>query len=305
MTEAPQNPAAETGRGLDVAFLALFIGAIAIGASPILVRLSELGPFATAFWRVALALPLLMAMVRLEEGPGSRAWDLSVSFRSMLLPGVLFAGDLTFWHLSILKTSVANATLFANFSPVIVTAGAWIFLGERVSGRLLLGLGTAMIGAVVLIGDSFAFRPDHLAGDLYGLATAFFFGSYVLSVRSVRRRMSAARVMLGSGCVTAALLLAITIAFGEPVLPDRAQGWIALLALAWISHAGGQGLLAYALGHVPAGLSALVILVEPIAAAVLGWLVLAESIGPWQALGGAIVLAGIWFASRTRQKDMN
>ncbi|MGF1457079.1 MAG: DMT family transporter [Alphaproteobacteria bacterium] len=288
-----------------LAFWALLAGAVAIGASPIFVRLSELGPFATAFWRVALALPLLAVWAALADhdrrrdaGPGGVAGDI----RTVLLPGIMFTGDLVFWHLSILNTSVANATLFANFSPVIVTLGAWVLLGERVTRSFLIGLGVAMAGAVLLLGDSFALKPDHLDGDLYGLVTAFFFGSYVLSVRAVRPRISAARLMLGSSFVTAAGLFLVTLIAGEAILPDTARGWTVLLGLAWVSHAGGQGLLAYALGHLPAGLSALVILIEPVAAAVLGWLILTERIGPWQALGGAIVLAGVWAANRSRRR---
>lgn len=282
---------------------ALLLGAIAIGASPIFVRLSELGPFATAFWRVALALPLLFAWAhwasRTESRTGRPRRLTAGDMGALVLAGVLFAGDLTFWHLSILNTSVANATLFANFSPVIVTIGAWFLLGERVGAGFVLGLITAMAGAVLLLGDSFALKPDHLAGDIYGLITAFFFGSYVLAVRSLRHRMSAARLMMGSGLVTAAVLLAVALIAGETLWPLTLEGWLVLAGLAWVSHAGGQGLLAFALGHLPAGLSALVILIEPVAAALLGWLILSESLSAWQALGGTVVLAGVVLAQRT------
>jgi drug/metabolite transporter (DMT)-like permease len=81
-------------------------------------------------------------------------------------------------------------------------------------------------------------------------------------------------------------------------LPRASSGWIALLALAWISQAMGQGLIAYALGHVPASFSALVILIEPLTAAILGWIWLGEALGVLQAIGGVIVLAGITVARR-------
>ncbi len=306
MATPHSGSATQPSRTGVLAVWALLAGAIAIGASPIFVRLSELGPFATAFWRVALALPLLGIWAALADRAETQARPQRARlspFRDLgpvLLPGLMFTGDLIFWHLSILNTSVANATLFANFSPVIVTIGAWALLGEQVTRPFLFGLAVAMAGAVLLLGDSFALKPDNLDGDLYGLVTAFFFGGYVLCVRAVRHRISAARLMFGSSIVTAASLLVVTVLVGEAVVPEGARAWAVLLGLAWVSHAGGQGLLAYALGHLPAGLSALVILIEPVAAAVLGWLILSEAIGPWQALGGTVVLAGVWAANRSR-----
>jgi drug/metabolite transporter (DMT)-like permease len=85
---------------------------------------------------------------------------------------------------------------------------------------------------------------------------------------------------------------------GEPLLPGTASGWIVLLALAWISQAMGQGLIAYALGHLPASFSALAILIEPLTAAILGWVWLGEALGGLQAVGGVVVLAGIAVARR-------
>ncbi len=295
------SPSSATGAGFATGpFLALVLGSVAIGASPIFVRLSELGPFATAFWRVSLALPLL-ALWALYESRTKATSGMALRARDawpFLLAGVLFAGDLMFWHLSILHTSVANATLLANFSPVVVTLGAYFLLKEHVSARFLAGLALAMAGVVLLLGDSFQFEPDNLRGDIYGLITALFFGSYVLSVRSVRARYGAGEVMFWSGLVTALALLAVTVLAGERVLPATAPGWAVLTGLALLSHAAGQGLLAYSLGHLPAGLSSLVILIEPVAAALLGFLILNETLGPLQGLGGAIILTGIVWAQR-------
>lgn len=290
-----------TKPGPSAALPALVAGAIAVGASPIFVRISELGPFATAFWRVALALPVLFLWHAYETKtwtprfPGTEA-------RALALAGVLFAGDLIFWHLAIRHTTVANATLFANFSTVVVALGAWLLLAERLTPRFTGGLALALTGAVILSGATFRINPDYLLGDAYGLVTALFFGSYILAVRSARARTTAAGLMLWSGIVTAATLLAVTLAMGESLWPQSWNGWIVLVALAWVSHAGGQGLIAYALGHLPAGFSSLVVLLEPLAAAVLGWLILSEALTAQQALGGAIILAGVILARERRQR---
>lgn len=289
------------GRGLALALPAVIVGAVAVGFSPVFVRLSELGPSATAFYRLLLALPALWLWMRIEarglpprDRPGRREIALVV------LAGLLFAGDLAFWHWSILLTSVANATLFANFAPIIVTFGAWALFRERITMPHLAGLGLALGGAVMLVGASAGLDMAHVAGDGLGLVTALFFGSYILVVKLLRRALPTAVLMFWSSVVTCLALLPVAWAFGESVVPPSLYAWAVLLALALVSQALGQGLIAYGLGHLPAGYSSIVILLEPVTAAVLGWALLGEALGPLQAAGGGAVLAGIVVARRGR-----
>jgi drug/metabolite transporter (DMT)-like permease len=280
-----------------LALPALLLGGIAIGFSPIFVRLSELGPIATGFHRLFLALPLLWLWMQ-REGRGAAGGTAKVEWLPIAVPGILFAGDILFWHWSITYTTVANATLFANLAPVVVTFGAWFWLGERVTFRFLAGMALAMGGAALLVNASAALGPRYVLGDMLGLITAGFFGSYVLTVAHLRDRHAASTIMFYSSTVSCVLLLVATLAAGESLLPRSQNGWIALFALAWISQAMGQGLIAYALGHLPASFSALAILIEPLTAAILGWVWLGEELGALQAVGGVIVLAGITVAHR-------
>jgi drug/metabolite transporter (DMT)-like permease len=278
-----------------LALPALLIGGIAIGFSPIFVRLSELGPIATGFYRLFLALPLLWLWMHREE---RHAETSKVEWLAIAVPGILFAGDILFWHWSITYTTVANATLFANLAPVIVTFGAWFYLGEHITLRFLAGMTLAMAGAALLVNGSAAMGARYVLGDMFGLITACFFGSYVLAVARLRDRHPASTIMFYSSAVSCVLLLAATLASGESLVPRSPNGWIALFALAWISQAMGQGLIAYALGHLPASFSALAILIEPLTAAILGWVWLGEALGVLQAIGGAVVVAGIAVARR-------
>jgi drug/metabolite transporter (DMT)-like permease len=280
-----------------LALPALLAGGIAIGFSPIFVRLSELGPIATGFYRLLLALPLLWLWMRWEERLTARA-TARIEWLPIAVPGILFAGDILFWHWSITTTTVANATLFANLAPVIVTVGAWLYLRERVTSLFLVGMALAMGGGALLMHGSAAMGARYVLGDTLGLVTACFFGSYVVAVARLRHRIPASIIMFYSSAVTCVLLLAATLLSGEGLLPATAHGWVALFALAWISQAMGQGFIAYALGHLPAAFSSLAILIEPLTAAVLGWVWLGEALGALQALGAVIVLAGIAVARR-------
>lgn len=279
-------------RRFAVAFAALVLGAVAMGASVLFVRWADVGPYASAFWRVFLALPFLWAWMRLENG--SAAWP--KLDRAVLLAGLLFTGDLFFWHLAILGTTVANATFLATTAPIWVALGAWLVLSEAVGTRILIGLALCMLGGFALLGESYGIAPQRLMGDLYGVATAFFFGAYVLAVRAARGRHGAAEVMFVSTAVTSACLFVIAFAFEPRILPQSWNGAGALLALAVISQVGGQGLVAVALGTLPATFSSLVIFLEAVAAASFGWLLLNEPLGIVQALGGVLILFGIYIA---------
>ena len=208
---------------------ALLLGATCIALSPIFVRLSEAGPTASAFWRVALAVPALWALYFLKGKPKTRRY--SGKWPLLLAAGFAFAGDLGFWHASILLTSVANSTLLANLASIFVTLAAWIFLRQRPSGQFLAGLAAAL-------------------------------------------------------------------ASGEPMLPQSAYGWWVLIGLALISHASGQGLIAYALAHLPAAFSSVSLLFQPVMAALFAWVLLAEPLVALQMVGGVVVLVGIYLARR-------
>ena len=150
---------------------ALFGGAVGIAFAPIFVRLSEVGLSATAFWRLALALPPLWLWMTIEGwGTGTRHQPSCMSdYRRLVVVGLFFAFDLAVWHWSIRFTSVANATLLANFAPIFVTLGAWLWFGQRSRQTFILGMATALVGATILVGINLRLSVQHLLGDVLGL----------------------------------------------------------------------------------------------------------------------------------------
>src|SRR5438045_4231386 len=150
------------------ALAALLTGATCIALSPIFVRIADVGPSASAFWRVALAAPLLWPLARL----GARSRAPRAAWPLLFAAGFAFAGDLAFWHWSIRFTSVANSTLLADLASLFVTAAMWLFWRQRPSTRFLLGLAAALGGVWMLVRASLAFSATALLGDVVGLATA-------------------------------------------------------------------------------------------------------------------------------------
>ena len=282
------------------ALVALLAGAAAIAFAPIFVRWSEVGPSATAFWRIALALPplaLWMAAGRRRDARRQAGALPSTDRRRLLLAGLFFAADLAVWHWSIRYTSVANSTLLANFAPVFVTLGGWLMLGQLVTGRFLLGMSLALAGAWLLMsGKVSAPAPvagQSLLGDALGLLTAVFYAAYILAVADLRQRCATATIMVWSGLACAPALLVAALLSGETLLPATAGGWWVLIGLALVSQVLGQSLIAAALATLPAAFSSVGLLFQPLCAALLAWLLLSEPLGARQALGGAIVIAGV------------
>ncbi len=283
--------------GYAKALAVLVAGAAIIGLAPILVRLADAGPAAIGFWRVILAMPLLALLALRTDGGVGRPSKFA------LLAGIAFACDLGFWHYSIHFTSVANATVLTNLTPVVVTAVAWIFLKQRPAKLFVAAVGLAVAGAwMMAVGrGAHAAGANPPLGDALALTTAFWYALYFLAISTARRSVGATRVMFWSGVASAPLLLAAALALGENIFPVTAGGWAAVLALG-VMHVAGQGSIAWALGRLPAATASVVVLVQPVVAAILGWLLFAEALGPIQALGAAIALGGVVLAQTAARK---
>jgi drug/metabolite transporter (DMT)-like permease len=279
------------------AFLCLLGGGCAIAFAPIFVRLADTGPVASAFWRTALAVPLLWAWALHERR--SQASDARIPPLVLLGAGLFFAADLGVWHWSILYTSVANSTLLANLAPIWVTLAGWLFWRRAVTRTFLVGMTVAILGMFVLVGPNFATGGTRLAGDALAALTAVFYGSYMLTIKVARDAGGAtAKLMAWSTTITAIVLLPVAWLSPQPFFPQAPSGWWPLAGLALVSQILGQGLIAYAFAHLPASLSAVSLLIQPVMATIFAWLLFGEAIGAAQFLGGAIVLAGIWLARK-------
>jgi drug/metabolite transporter (DMT)-like permease len=282
--------AAEPPRWRAVAVLVF--GACVIGFSPILVRLTETGPAAAGFWRLAFALPFLALMTQRAAGRISRPSRLA------LVAGVMFALDLGFWHYGIKFTSVANATVLSNLTPVVVTAFAWIFLKQRPRPLFVLAVAVA-VGGAWLMASQHAGAPglDPPLGDALSATTALWYALYLLAIGEGRKREGASTLMFWSSVVGAPLVLAGAALLGERIIPLGASGWAACIGLG-VMHVAGQGSIAWAMGRLPTATASVVVLVQPVVAAALGWAIFAEALGPVQALGGAVALFGVVLAQR-------
>jgi drug/metabolite transporter (DMT)-like permease len=280
------------------ALAVLVFGACVIGLSPIFVRLTTTGPAAAGFWRLFFALPFLAVMTRRVSGP------LRQPSRIALIAGLMFALDLGFWHYGVKFTSVTNATVLSNLTPLVVTAFAWIFLKQRPGAFFLLAVTVAVAGSWIMTMDKGGGPGvDPPLGNALSATTALWYALYMLAIGEGRKSQAASRLMFWSSAVGAPLLLIAALALGERVLPLTLGGWGACLGLG-LMHVAGQGSIAWAMGRLPTATASVVVLVQPVVAAWLGYILFGEAIGPMQALGAAVALAGVvlaqWASARRK-----
>jgi len=278
----------------------LIAGVVALAFSPIFVRWSEFGPIATAVNRMVLPLPVFWTALlwKRAERPATSIRDLWL----LALGGAFFAGDLCVWHWSIKLTSVANATVLANFAPVFVVLAAWVLFREKVSRTFMIGLAIAVAGVGTLMSHSLQLSPATLLGDALGLSTAAFYAGYLLTTARVRQRVSATTTMAVGGLAASAILVPLAWAWEGTLWPVTGHGWLVAFGLATVTQLVGQLLITTALAHVSASLGAMMLLLQPALAAVLAWGLFNEPLTGLQAAGGIAILAGLDIARRGPQR---
>lgn len=291
-----------SSRSSSLAFLALLGAGVAVGFSPIFARLSDLAPLASGFYRLAFAVPTVWIFARLS---GDQLDSLSALSRSdrirLLVAGLAFSADIGFWHLAIAQTTVLEATLLASTVPIMVTVASVFVFGEKIRTLFIAGLGLALLGVATLAlqrTGTVVTPPDRLLGGIFAMLAASFFAIYLLIITNVRRHTSTTTIMFYMSLVSALGLLPFAWAMSPTLLSGSLEGWLILLGLAVISHSGGQGLMTFALAHLPTSFSSMTGLMQTAVAAVAAWVLFAEPLTPLMVASGAAILAGIWICRR-------
>ena len=272
----------ETLRTPKADFAALVAANALLAVGPLFVRVADVGPVASAFWRMALALPILVLLASRAGMPRISRTLVVV----LILSGVLFAADLASWHLGILRTKLANATLFGNSTSLLFPIYGFLVARAWPSRRQGVALGLAGVGAILLMGRSYQLSPDHLAGDLLCVLAGIFYTFYFVMIARARETLSAWPLLALSTLAGALPLLILSLAMGERVVP---VDWTPLVGLALCSQVLGQGLMVYVLGRLSPLVIGLGLLTQPVVAAAIGWSVFGEQLGVADVIGAVLV----------------
>jgi drug/metabolite transporter (DMT)-like permease len=301
MPESHPSPAQHRAALLTrLAVPALLVANIALACGPWLVRLaqseSQVGPLASGFWRLALALPvLLIAGIRAGE-PQPKAWR--GVFAIAGISGLFFAADLGTWHLGILHTRLANATLFGNITAILFPAYGFLIARAWPSRRQGLAIGLALVGALLLLGRSYELAARNIVGDLLCIFAGLCYTSYLISIDRVRAQLGPITTLTLSVAAGTPCLLLVALATGENIWP---QDWTPLVLLTLGSQIIGQGMILFAVSRVAPIVVGLMLLVQPIVAATIGWWVYGERLTAFDIVGGLGIAAAVLLVRDSRR----
>jgi drug/metabolite transporter (DMT)-like permease len=285
MQQYRSSSAARAGR---YAFPALIVGNLVLALGPWMVRLADVGPVASGFWRVTLALPFLFLLAwRQQSGREAPAWSLVAT---IALGGLFFASDLAAWHVGIGMTKLANASLFGNASSFILVLYGFVMLRRLPRKVQALALAFAVAGAALLMGSSYEMSPKNFTGDLFTLAAGLLYTGYLIAVDRARKTMAPMPVLAIASAAAALPLLFLALALGQKVMPGD---WTPLLILSFGSQVIGQGLLVYAVGYLSPVVVGLGLLAQPAAGAVIGRLAYGETFSIADGVGAALIAVAL------------
>lgn len=286
--KATSDPSDKSVGAHPLAFAALILANILLSVGPVFVRMSDVGPVAAGFWRIALAAPVLLVAA---FGTGWRPTGIGRGiWWTIGIGGLCFAGDLASWHIGILKTQLANATLFGNsatlFYPVygFLIARAW---PSRTQGFALL---LALVGAGLLMGRSMQIAPTHLAGDLLCLLAGILYTVYFATMAKARDTMAPIPALALSTLASVLPLLLFANLLGEQVMPHN---WTPLVLMALSSQIIGQGLMIFALGQMSPMVIGIALLTQPVMAATIGWIGYGERLDGVDMIGAVAVAVAL------------
>jgi drug/metabolite transporter (DMT)-like permease len=282
------------------ALAAAGLGAACISASAVLIKLSATGTATAAFYRCFLALPVLIALAAAEQrrrGPRRMSARLGAAGA-----GGFLAVDLVLWNHAIADVGAGVATVLGNLQVLFVAAAAWLVWRERPERRFLVCLPVVMAGVVLVSGLAGAGTGGGhpLAGVVYGLGTSVAYTGFLLILRQTSAgspHVAGPLAEATAGASAGALLLGLVFGGLQLDVPWASFRWLLLLSIT--SQTVGWLLITSSLARLPAAVSSLLLLLQPVAAMGLAAIVLGERPSLLQAAGAVLVCGGVLAATRT------
>ncbi|KAA3642975.1 MAG: DMT family transporter [Chloroflexi bacterium] len=284
-------------------YIALGIGVVALGLSPVFVSWANAPGAVTSFYRTLVAVVIL-------------AWPFARRLRARgrlarhgiwmaVLGGLFFAADLAAWTSGVNLAGATNPTLLANTAPLWVGLGALIFFREKLNMFFWAGLILAMAGAVLILGLDTQESVEFGLGSLFGLISGLFYGAYFLFTQRGRETLDSLSYFWLSAVVSMIALLVLALVVGNPLTGYPAFTYWNFLLMGVVSQAMGYLAISYALGHLPASIVSPTLLGQPVVAALLAGPLLGERLTPPEIAGGVVVILGVLVIHRSRQQPKN
>jgi drug/metabolite transporter (DMT)-like permease len=276
-------------------YVILLIGILAVSFASILIKLCDAPSLVIATYRLSFASLFFVSSVGLKR-MNPLAYFTSHDLNLAFLSGIFLSIHFATWITSLKYTSVASSVVLVSTAPIFVALGSIIFLKEKLSKLLSVGIGITMVGAVILSAQDFSQGQDQILGDLLAFSGAIGGAGYFLIGRKLRARIDTLAYVTVVYSTTALLLILITALLDFSFVGYDPKIYLLFFLIAFIPQVIGHTSFNWALKYVSAALVSVVTLGEPIGASLLAYLLLGEKITAFQIIGGILILTGVAFA---------
>ena len=287
-----------------IAFAALLAGVVSISWSAIFVRWTNMPGVASAFYRVLIASIVLWAILLMRRGGHFRIPVRLIPLSS--LAGIFFAADIGFYNVAVLHTSAGSATFLGNNAPIVVGLATWFLTRKLPSFRFWVALAIALVGACLIVSIDWRHMRSSSSADLMAVVASICFAFYLLTTERLRADSDTATIVALSTTASTVALLVFALCGHTSLAVPGLQSLLAVAGLGLICQMTGYFCLTYALGHVPATVSSIVLLAVAPLTALLAFIFFGEAMTTLQILGGGLILAAVWIiANQPRRRNLN
>ncbi len=288
----------------------LLVGVFTLSLAAILIKFSEqyIGPNATVFNRFWIATAIfgvwrgsktITARLSGDSPAPNQTYSLSDILLLILSATVISVSQIS-WVWSLTQTSVANANLLHNLTPVFATLGGWLILGHNFDKKFLIGMFLTIGGSITIGIQDLQIDTEQLFGDALALFSAVFYAANVIVIEKLRDKFSSASILFWSCLIRTMLIFPVVLLTEDKIFPSSIEGWIPVFCLAFFCQVIGTGVLAYSLKHFSSGFVSLFLLLEPIITTTLAWVIFSEYLSLFNILAFVVVLLGIYIAKSSQ-----
>ncbi len=286
-------------------YVALAVAVLIVSCAAILIRVAQgegVNSITIAAWRLTIAAALLWPLAWKSASKEIGAWR-KQDWLLGGIAGLFLALHFAAWISSLAYTSVASSTALVTTNPIWIALVSWLFFRERLDGWLVFGIAAAVAGsALIFLSDANLADgiggSNPMLGNLLAVVGSLTVFGYLLIGRRLRRTMSLLPYIWLVYTAAAVVLMMTAVLSGATLIGFSTLAWLCLIGLALGPQLLGHSAINWALKHVSATFIAITILGEPIGSALLAWLIFGERFAPLQLAGFAMLLAGIYLASR-------
>ncbi len=254
-------------------------------------------PMVVIFARMAIALLfVLIFFSKVFRNVDIRKNDIKhLSLMALFEPCLYFVFEAE----ALVNTTASQAGMITALLPVMVALGAWLWIGEKMNWRIIVGGLMAFGGAVWLSlgGEASSYAPNPPYGNMMEFLAMVMAVGYTLTLKHLSKRfkplfLTAFQALVGSLFFLPFLILPSTVLpVTFPLLPS-----LAVLYLGVAVSFGAYGLYNYGVSTIPASEASLFINLIPVFAVVLAYFLLDEQLGWSEILGGTVILLGVYIA---------